>query len=163
MIAHSINSGYVCDLNYFFNEREIYMDVVLLIARVIFAIMFINSGIAHFKNTAAMTGYAQFKKVPAAKVAVQLSGLLMLLGGLSIATGVWIDLGAIVIAVMLVAMAIKMHDFWTVTDPAAKQPEMINFWKNISLAGGALFIFATYAQDSANTAFQIVGPFFGVK
>jgi uncharacterized membrane protein YphA (DoxX/SURF4 family) len=85
----------------------------------------------------------------------------MLLGGLSIAAGIWIDLGALVIALTLVVMAVKMHDFWTVTDPAAKQPEMINFWKNISLAGAALFIFATYAQETADSALQIVGPLFG--
>lgn len=137
------------------------MDIVLLIARILFAVMFLNSGLAHFKNTEAMAGYAQFKKVPAAKLSVQLSGLLMVLGSLSVILGVWIDLGAIVIAVLLVAMAVKMHDFWTVTDPAAKQPEMINFWKNISLAGGALFIFATYAQETADSAMQIVGPLFG--
>ncbi|MEY3806382.1 MAG: hypothetical protein RIR69_1194 [Actinomycetota bacterium] len=137
------------------------MDIVLLIARILFAVMFLNSGLAHFKNTQAMTGYAQFKKVPAAKLSVQLSGLLMVLGSLSIILGVWIDLGAIVTAVLLVAMAVKMHDYWTVTDQAAKQPEMINFWKNISLAGGALFIFATYAQETADSALQIVGPLFG--
>jgi uncharacterized membrane protein YphA (DoxX/SURF4 family) len=85
----------------------------------------------------------------------------MLLGGLSVALGIWIDLGALVIAVLLVVMAVKMHDFWTVTDPSAKQPEMINFWKNIALAGGALFIFATYAQETADSALQIVGPLFG--
>lgn len=137
------------------------MDIVLLIARILFALMFINGGIAHFKNLEAMTGYAQFKKVPAAKLSVQLSGILLTLGGLSVALGVWIDLGAIVIAVLLVAMAVKMHDFWAATDPAAKQTETISFWKNISMAGGALFIFATYAQETADSALQIVGPLFG--
>ena len=138
------------------------MDIVTLIARIIFALMFVNSGLAHFKNTAAMTGYAQYKKVPAAKQSVVLSGLLMVLGGLSIALGVWIDLGSIVIAVLLVAMAVKMHDFWT-AEGEAKQPEMINFWKNISLAGAALYIFAVNAQENANTALQLVGPLFGGK
>lgn len=137
------------------------MDIVLLIARILFALMFINGGIAHFKNLEAMTGYAQFKKVSAAKLSVQLSGILLTLGGLSVALGVWIDLGAIVIAVLLVAMAVKMHDFWAATDPAAKQTETISFWKNISMAGGALFIFATYAQETADSALQIVGPLFG--
>ena len=137
------------------------MDIVLLIARILFALMFINGGIAHFKNLEAMTGYAQFKKVPAAKLSVQLSGILLTLGGLSVALGIWIDLGAIVIAVLLVAMAVKMHDFWAAADPGAKQTETISFWKNISMAGGALFIFATYAQETADSALQIVGPLFG--
>jgi uncharacterized membrane protein YphA (DoxX/SURF4 family) len=46
------------------------MDLVLIIGRILFALIFINSGIAHFTKTAAMTGYAQYKKVPAAKASV---------------------------------------------------------------------------------------------
>lgn len=136
------------------------MDIVLLIARIVFAFMFVVSGVNHFRHTAAMTGYAQFKKVPAAKLSVQLSGLLMLLGGLSIMLGVWIDLGAAVIAALLVAMAVKMHDFWT-AEGEAKQTETISFWKNMSLAGGALFMFAIYAQENYEATKVIVGPLFG--
>jgi putative oxidoreductase len=43
------------------------MDIVLLIARILFAGMFIMSGINHLIKADAMTGYAQFKKVPAPK------------------------------------------------------------------------------------------------
>jgi uncharacterized membrane protein YphA (DoxX/SURF4 family) len=133
------------------------MAAVLLIARILFAFMFIMSGINHLvpKNTAAMTGYAQFKKVPMAKLSVQLSGLLLLLGGLSIILGVYADLGALVVAILLVLMAVKMHDFWK-ADAAAKQSEMIGFMKNISMAGGALFIFAIAAQEGSNIGWTLV-------
>jgi hypothetical protein len=43
-------------------------------------------------------------------------------------------------------MALKMHDFWAQTDAQAKQTETIAFWKNVSMAGGALFIFAVAAN-----------------
>jgi putative oxidoreductase len=125
------------------------MDIVLLIARILFAFMFVMSGINHLTKTDAMTGYAQFKKVPAAKLSVQLSGILMMLGGLSIILGVYLDLGAIVLAVILVAMAVKMHDFWA-ADESAKQTEMIGFLKNISMAGGALFMFAIAATEDSS-------------
>jgi len=84
----------------------------------------------------------------------------MLLGGLSVITGIYIDLGAVVLAVLLVVMAIKMHDFWTVTDPQAKQPEMISFFKNISMAGGALFIFALTATEGSEFGPMWVGSLF---
>jgi uncharacterized membrane protein YphA (DoxX/SURF4 family) len=96
-----------------------------------------------------MTGYAQFKKVPAAKLSVQLSGVVMMLGGLSIILGVYLDLGALVLAIILVAMAVKMHDFWA-ADAASKQTEMIGFLKNISMAGGALFMFAIAATENSS-------------
>jgi len=125
------------------------MDIVLLIARILFAFMFVMSGINHLTKTDAMTGYAQFKKVPAAKLSVQLSGVVMVLGGLSIILGVYLDLGALVLAIILVAMAVKMHDFWA-ADAASKQTEMIGFLKNISMAGGALFMFAIAATENSS-------------
>ena len=130
------------------------MAAVLLIGRILFAFMFIMSGINHLvpKNVAAMAGYAQFKKVPMPKLSVQLSGVVLLLGGLSIILGIYADLGALVVAVLLVLMAVMMHDFWK-ADAAAKQAEMIGFMKNISMAGGALFIFAIAAQEGSN-----IGP-----
>ena len=132
------------------------MDIVLLIARVLFAFMFLGSGINHLKQSNAMTGYAQFKKVPMPKLSVQLSGVIMLLGGLSVILGVWTDIGAIALAVLLVLMAVKMHDYWN-ADEASKQVEMIGFLKNISMAGGALFIFAVSAADGAQFPLQIIG------
>jgi hypothetical protein len=34
-----------------------------------------------------------------------------------------------------------MHNFWIIQDAQAKQGEMVNFFKNFSLAGAALIIF----------------------
>jgi len=88
-----------------------------------------------------MTGYAQYKKVPAAKLSVILSGLMILVGGIFVALGIYADLGALLIALFLIPAAFMMHNFWTIQDAQAKQGEMINFFKNLSLAGAALIIF----------------------
>ena len=48
------------------------------IAVIVFAAIFIASGIGHLTATQAMTGYAQYKKVPFAKASVIISGLLMI-------------------------------------------------------------------------------------
>jgi uncharacterized membrane protein YphA (DoxX/SURF4 family) len=131
------------------------MDAVLLVGRILFAFMFVMSGFNHLAKAEAMAGYAAYKKVPAPKLANLLSGVLMLLGGLSIILGVYADLGALVLAILLVAMAVKMHDFWN-AQGEAKQPEMIGFLKNISMAGGALFLFAYAATEDSN-----IGPALG--
>ena len=117
------------------------MDILLVIGRVLFALIFINSGIAHLTKLQAMTGYAQFKKVPAAKLSVILTGLMLIIGGLYVALGVYADLGALLLAIFLVASAFMMHNFWTIQDEQAKQGETINFFKNLALAGAALIIF----------------------
>jgi putative oxidoreductase len=131
------------------------MEVIMLIGRVLFGIVFITSGLAHFAKTDAMVGYAQFKKVPAAKPAVLLSGLLLILGSASVILGVVADLGALVLAVLTLVMALKMHDFWAQSDAQAKQTETISFWKNISMSGAALFIFAVAATEGSNIGWTL--------
>ncbi|MEK0443442.1 MAG: hypothetical protein RL507_295, partial [Actinomycetota bacterium] len=99
------------------------MDIVMIIGRVLFALMFVSGGVNHFTKAKDLVGYAQFKKVPAAKASVFLSGVILLLGGLSVILGIYADLGALALAVVLLAMALKMHDFWAQTDAQAKQTE----------------------------------------
>ena len=125
------------------------MDAVLLIARILFSIMFVMSGLNHLAKADHMVPYAQMKGVPMPKLSVQLSGVLLLLGGLSVILGVWADLGALVVSILLVIMAVLMHDFWKQSEPQAKQTEMIGFLKNISMAGGGLFMFAVMSLDGA--------------
>ena len=107
------------------------MDIVLIIGRVLFALLFISSGVSHLTKLEAMTGYAQYKKVPAAKFSVVLSGLMILVGGLYIAFGVYADLGALLIALFLIPTSFLMHAFWKET--GAMRPSA-----GISAAGGLL-------------------------
>ena len=124
------------------------MDVVLVIGRVLFALLFINSGITHLTKLEAMTGYAKYKKVPAAKLGVIVSGLMILIGGLYVALGIYADLGALLIALFLIPTSFLMHAFWKETDATSKQNETISFFKNLSMAGAALIIFALLATGT---------------
>ena len=124
------------------------MDVVLIVGRILFALLFITSGFAHFAKLEAMTGYAKYKKLPAAKFGVLISGLFFLLGGIYIAAGFWVDLGALMLAITLILAAIIFHNFWKETDATAKQNEMIAFHKDLALAGAALILFALVATGA---------------
>ncbi|MEY4605758.1 MAG: DoxX family protein [Ilumatobacteraceae bacterium] len=131
------------------------MDVVLIIGRVLFALVLLNSGIMHLTKSEGMVGYATHKKVPVPKLSVLASGLLMVLGSLSVILGVYADLGALVLAVLLLAMAVKMHDFWA-ADEQSKQMETIQFFKNLSMAGAALVMFAAIAASEVDA--DVIGP-----
>ena len=139
------------------------METVMFIGRILFAAMFVLSGINHFTKAEAMTGYAQFKGVPQPKLANLASGALMVAGGLSVILGIVADLGALVLSILLVVMAVLMHDFWKQTDPQAKQTEMIGFLKNISMAGGGLFMFAFMSLDGASYGPAITDSLFSTS
>ena len=124
------------------------MNIVLAIGQILFALIFINSGIGHLTKLDAMTGYAQYKKVPAAKLSVIVSGLMILVGGVFVALGIYADLGALLIALFLIPAAFMMHAFWKETDATAKMNEQIAFNKDLALAGAALILFALIASGN---------------
>jgi uncharacterized membrane protein YphA (DoxX/SURF4 family) len=133
------------------------MDVVLLIGRVLFVALFLGSAVNHLTQSEGMAGYAASKGLPMARPATLASGVLMLLGALSVLLGVWGDLGALLLLVFLLPTAFLMHAFWRESDPAAKQTEMIQFNKDVALAGAALAFFWVFSQDPGLT---VTGPLF---
>ncbi|TSA48135.1 MAG: DoxX family protein [Actinomycetales bacterium] len=124
------------------------MSAILIIGRILFASLFIVSGYNHFKKIDAMTGYAKYKKLPAAKLGVALSGVAIIVGGLYILLGFYVDLGALMIAIFLILAAFIFHGFWSETDETAKMTESIAFFKDLALAGAALILFALVAKHS---------------
>ena len=126
--------------------QEFKLNAVLAIGQILFALIFINSGIGHLTKLEAMAGYAKYKKVPAAKLSVIVSGLMILVGGIFVALGIYADLGALLIALFLIPTAFMMHAFWKETDATAKMNESIAFFKDMALAGAALIIFGLVAK-----------------
>ncbi len=120
------------------------MDVLILIARILFSIIFLMSAIGHFTQTKAMTDYSKSKGVPAPGLAVVVTGLMLLLGGLSILFGAYVNIGAILLVIFLIPTAFIMHNFWTVKDPMMKQNDQIHFMKDLALAGASFLIWYLY-------------------
>jgi putative oxidoreductase len=109
-----------------------------LLGRFLFGLIFIMSGPRHF--TSETIAYAAAQGVPLASIAVPISGVLALLGGLSILLGYRARIGAWLIVLFLVGVTPLMHNFWAVSDPMMRQMQMIMFMKNVSILGGALLV-----------------------
>ena len=114
------------------------MKIAALVGRLLFSLVFLISGLTLF--SAADIGYAASQGVPLAAVLVPISGVLSVLGGLSILLGYKTRIGAAMIIVFLVPVTLVFHHFWTVTDPGARSIQMVDFMKNISILGGSLMI-----------------------
>ncbi len=116
------------------------MNIVMLIGRIILGGFFLYAGIHHFQSLEHMAGYARMKGTPAPKAAVAGTGILLILGGLSSILGVFPLIGCILLLIFLVGVSLAMHNFWTVQDTQQRAAEMVNFTKNIALAGAVLVI-----------------------
>jgi putative oxidoreductase len=67
---------------------------------------------------------------------------------------VWI--GALILVVFLVPVALVMHNFWAVQDSQMRTFELVQFTKNVALAGALLRIAAVQQATGWNPL--AVGP-----
>ena len=114
------------------------MRYLALVGRIFFALIFITASPRHFTHEGIQ--HAADLGVPLASIAVPISGVMALLGGLSIATGYKTRWGAWLLVGFLVPVTFMMHAYWKLHDPAAIHIQQAMFAKNISMLGAALLI-----------------------
>ena len=118
------------------------MKTPFLIGRLIFGGFFLYNGIYHFTDHKMLADYAASKNTPMPDAAVAATGAALILGGVSILTGVKPKLGTIAVMGFLAGVSPMMHDFWRKESPEERMNEMINFSKNLALLGGAMALMA---------------------
>jgi putative oxidoreductase len=128
-------------------DQEEAMDVVLLIGRILFASIFIVSGLTvHLLKWREGVSYARASNVPAPELLVPASGVMAVGGGLLVTFGLWADLGALLLAAFVFPVAVGMHAFWKFDDPMERANQQAHFMKNVALGGAALALFALFQQ-----------------
>jgi len=104
----------------------------------LFSIVFIVASAGHF-NAETIASAARHG-VPVPELLVPLSGIVALLGGLSLLLGFQTRLGAWLLVIFLVPVTVMMHNFWASPDPLTHEIERMMFLKNVTMLGAALFI-----------------------
>jgi putative oxidoreductase len=116
------------------------MSYLFLFARILYGGFFLMNGFNHFSKREKYVQFVASKKLPAPMVAVLGSGVLLILGGLSILLGLYPDIGLWLIVAFLVGTTPIMHNFWSVSDPGQKVMQWVQFSKNVALLGAALMM-----------------------
>jgi putative oxidoreductase len=114
------------------------LRAVVPIGRVLLAAIFVLSAPGQFAQDTIR--YAAHAGVPFAGVLVPASGILALVGGLSVALGLRARIGAWLLVAFLVPVTLTMHRFWDVPDPAMARLQQVMFMKNLAMLGGALLV-----------------------
>ena len=92
--------------------------MIKTILLVLLGVFFILNGVNHFFNTDVLAEYAHKRGIPiiSPKLAVYLSGVLLLFGGLSLMSGFFKLYGIIGLSIFLVMAAFMTHQFWRETN-----------------------------------------------
>ena len=114
------------------------MKYLLLLGRILFAHIFILKSLDHF--SIATLDHATGMGVPFPMFLVPLSGLIALLGGLSILLGYKAKLGAWLLIIFLIPITFVMHRFWEIQEGHVILLQSYCFMKNLSLLGACLMI-----------------------
>ena len=114
------------------------MRYAALAGRQLFSIIFIIASAGHFTREAIES--AARHGVPLPDLLVPVSGVIALVGGLSVLLGFQTRIGAGLLVIFLVPVTVMMHNFWASTDPLTHQIEQAMFLKNLTMLGGALVI-----------------------
>jgi putative oxidoreductase len=121
------------------SQGDMFMPhVLVLIGRILFSALFLAAAPRHFTAEAAQ--HAADLGVPLARLAVPVSGVLAIAGGLSMLLGYHARFGAWVLIAFLVPVTAMMHAFWRLDDPAAVHVQQAMFAKNVALIGACLLI-----------------------
>jgi putative oxidoreductase len=113
------------------------MRYLVALGRLFYSLIFVVAGFGHF--THQEIAYAAAQGIPIAGVLVPASGIMAIVGGLSVLLGFHGKVGAWLLVLFLVPVTLTMHNFWAVKDPMMQQMQMAMFLKNISMLGSALF------------------------
>jgi len=112
-------------------------DIALLVGRILFGGYFAVSGLNHFMSKDELSGWAEHKGSPMPEIAVYISGLMLVLGGLGILAGAYPAVSLALVGIFLVVVTPWFHNFWDM-DGEERQSHQINFMKNAALFGALL-------------------------
>jgi uncharacterized membrane protein YphA (DoxX/SURF4 family) len=116
------------------------MEWIYLAGRVLFSLLFLSYGVAHFAKRGMMVQYGRMKGAPAPEITVPLGGLMNLAGGFSVLLGFAMEVGTALLVLFVLPTAFIMHAYWKETDFMEKANQQAHFMKNVALGGAALIL-----------------------
>ncbi len=111
-------------------------DYLPVLARLLMCSLFIWDGVLQLRDPAGTVQYFTSLHIPAPQVAVWISIPIHLLGGVAILVGFKTRWVAAVLILLCLGTAFGVHL------PAGDMDNMVNFYKNLVMAGGFLYVIA---------------------
>jgi putative oxidoreductase len=132
--------------------------IIFLIGRILFVANLLFAAVGfHIAKSQMAEGYATSMGFPVAAVAGWPTGLWMLAGSLSIALGIWPDIGALMVIAFTLPAALFFHTFWKMEGEMAQTQQQL-FFRNMAMTGAALVMFAFFVSAGQGLRYVITDP-----
>jgi uncharacterized membrane protein YphA (DoxX/SURF4 family) len=135
------------------------LDLLGLVARLLFLVVFVRGGYGsrNLSHTIAMAARAG---APLASLTVPVSQVLQWVGIISVALGIWADIGAICLLLFLIPVTYWTHGFWRL-EGQPRQVQTGNFLRNLTYLGGVLLIL--HAALVGALPLTVTGPLLTIR
>jgi putative oxidoreductase len=119
-----------------------YEPVILLLGRLCIGSLYLMSGTNHWWDQKLLTHF--MTGLPGSvQLWAMLAATIEVVSGAAIVAGFRTREFALLLVLFNLCAAVIGHPYWSITgDAAARWGQLIHFWKDIGLAGGAFFVLA---------------------
>jgi len=142
-------------------EMSTTASVIFLVGRILFVALFVVSAQGHIQGHARFVATAK-GRIPVPYVAGWPVGFWLALAIVSMVLGIWPDVGALMMAAFLIPTTILFHPFWTFSDATQRRTQRGSFFRNVSLLGATLALFA-FLTEVGPGQFAITGSLFNLR
>ena len=112
------------------------------IGRALLALLFLLSAFNKLQGWQGTVDMMAGKGLPVPDALLSISVGLELIGAVLVIVGLYARWGALSLLLFLLPVTFIMHNFWAVAEGPERMAEMGNFMKNITIAGGLIFLLA---------------------
>ncbi len=119
---------------------------LVLVGRILLGLFFVMSGFEKITGFQGTAGYIGSVGLPLPQVVAALTILMELGGGLALLFGFMTSWAAVGLALFSLAAGVIFHAYWNAPE-AQHMFQYLNFWKNVTIAGGML-VLAAYGPGS---------------
>jgi|GEM_PF-221957 len=116
-------------------------DTLLLLGRLAIGTIFFNSGFAKLMSLDVFSVSLAARGVPFPSFWGPIGAVSEFVGGTAIILGLATRYATALIVIFIVIATAIAHRYWEFADAAIRTTHSINFYKNLAIIGGALFLF----------------------
>ena len=117
-------------------------DVILLLGRVALGALFVKSGIQKLLALSAFAASLAARGVPQSSVWAVIGATVECVGGILVLTGLKTRYASLLMILFVIVATGISHRYWEFAD-AARRAQESQFFKNLSIIGGFLVLFAS--------------------
>lgn len=136
------------------------LDLLGLVGRLLFLVVFVRGGYSASINLSHTIGVAARAGAPLASLTVPVSQVFQWVGVISVALGIWADIGALSLLLFLIPVTYFTHGFWRF-EGEARKVQTGNFLRNLTYLGGVLLIL--HAALVGALPLTVTGPLLTIR